>query len=166
MTFGLRQIWINLTTSITQIVAVLIVAVSGAGLAEVFLDGRRRAGASLLAQFITGQAALFQLILAAVALGAGILLAVLARRIDLARRSAQWTAMRAMGWTTADLRRAQRSESLAVAIPAVLIASAATWAGAHAIGTPALVSLVTVGAAAALLAALALLLVRRKATLQ
>ena len=164
LTFGLRQARIHLLTSITQVVAVLIVALAATGLAEVFLEGRRQAGASLLAQFTTGQAALFQLVLGAVALASGIILAVLARRVDLARRSPQWAALRAMGWTAADLRNAQRTEAATVAIPAILLATAATFGGAHLLGSVALVPLVIIGGAAAIVASLTLLFVRRKAT--
>jgi hypothetical protein len=166
VTFGLRQARIHLLTSVTQVIAVLIVALAAAGLAEVFLEGRRQAGSSLLAQFTTGQAALFQLVLGAVALASGIILAVLARRVDLARRSPQWGALRAMGWTARDLKRAQRTESATVAIPAILLAAAATYGGVLLLGLPAIVPLMVVGAAAAVVASLALLFVRRKATAQ
>jgi hypothetical protein len=165
-TFGLRQARIHLLTSITQVVAVLIVAVSAAGLAEVFLEGRQQAGASLLAQFTTGQAAVSQLVLAAVALAAGIILALLARRVDLARRASQWTAMRAMGWTSGDLLRAQRIEAIAVSAPAIVLAVAATWGGSLLVEAPALPALVTVGGIAAVMASLSLMFVRRKATPQ
>jgi hypothetical protein len=165
-TFGLWQARIHLLTSITQVVAVLIVAVSAAGLAEVFLEGRHQAGASLLAQFTTGQAAVSQLVLAAVALAAGIILALLARRVDLARRANQWTAMRAMGWTSGELLRAQRIEALAVSAPAIVLAVAATWGGSLLVEAPALPMLVTVGGIAAVIASLSLMFVRRKATPQ
>ena len=166
VTFGLRQARIHLLTSVTQIVAVLIVALAAAGLAEVFLSGRRQAGASLLAQFTTGQAALFQVVLGAVALAAGIILAVLARRVDLARRAPQWAALRAMGWTASELRSAQRTEAATVAIPAILLAAAATYGGAHLVGSVAILLLLITGAGAAIVASLTLLFIRRKATAQ
>lgn len=165
-TFGLRQARIHLLTSITQVVAVLIVALSTAGLADAFLEGRRQAGASLLAQFTTGQAALFQVVLGTVALASGIILAVLARRLDLARRSPQWAALRAMGWTAPELRSAQRMEAATVAIPAILLATAATYGGAQLLGSTATIPLLITGAGAAIVASLTLLFVRRKATAQ
>ncbi|MEO7122263.1 MAG: hypothetical protein ABI400_03925 [Lacisediminihabitans sp.] len=166
LTFGLRQARIHLITSITLVVAILIVALASAGLAEVFFEGRRRAGASLLAQFVTGQAALFQLVLGAVALASGIILAVLARRIDLARRSPQWAALRAMGWTASELRSAQRTEAATVAIPAILVAAAASFGGAHLLGSSATIPLLVTGVGAAVAASLVLLFVRRKALAQ
>jgi hypothetical protein len=161
--FGLVQAHIHLLNTITQIGAILIVTVAAAGLAEVFLDGRRQAGSSLLAQFTTGQAAFSQLVLAAVAFASGIILSLLARRADLTRRAPQWEAMRAMGWTARDLRRAQRAEALTVSVPAVVFGIAAVLGGAILIGAPATLVLVSVGAGAAISASLALLLVRRKA---
>jgi len=165
-TFGVWQARIHLLTTITQVVAVLIVALGSAGLAEVFLEGRRQAGASLLAQFTTGQAALFQLVLGTVALASGIILAVLARRVDLARRAPQWAALRAMGWTESELRTAQRTEAATVALPAIVFAAAATFGGALLLRSPAVVPLLVTGAGAAVLASLTLLFVRRKASAQ
>ena len=164
VTFGLRQARIHLLTSTTQVIAVLIVALASAGLAEVFLEGRREAGASLLAQFTTGQAGLFQLVLGSVALASGIALSVLARRVDLARHSPQWEALRAMGWTGSDVEKAQRTESASVAIPAILLSAAATYSGAALLGSPALIPLLAIGTSAAVVASLTLLLVRQKAT--
>ena len=165
-TFGVRQARIHLLTTVTQVVAVFIVALSCAGLADVFLEGRRQAGLSLLAQFTTGQAALFQLVLGVVALASGIILAVLARRVDLARRAPQWAALRAMGWTESELRIAQRTEAATVAAPAIVLAAAATYGGALLLGSPAIFPLLLTGAGAAVLASLTLLFVRRKATVQ
>jgi hypothetical protein len=164
LTFGLRQARIHLLTSVTQVIAALIVALAGAGLAEVFLEGRRQAGASLLAQFTTGQAALFQVVLGAVALASGIILAVLARRVDLARRSPQWAALRAMGWTAEDIRSAQRTEAATVAIPAIVLATAATFGGALLLGSASIIPLTAIGTGAAIVTSLVLLFVRRKAT--
>ncbi len=164
ITFGLRQAGIHSLTSITQVLAVLIVALSAAGLAEVFLEGQRHAGSSLLAQFTTGQAAALELVLAVVALTSGIILAVLARRVDLARRAPQWAAMRAMGWPSRDLRSSQRAEAVFIAIPAILLSAATAWTGCLLIGAVAPVALISVAGIAAVLTSLSLLLVRRKAT--
>jgi hypothetical protein len=162
-TFGLRQAYIHLLASVTQIIAVLLVALSTAGISDVFIEGRRQAGASLLAQFLSGQAALFQLILGSVALASGITLARLTRRIDLADRAPQWAAMRAMGWTSTQLQTVQRAETMTIAIPATLIAAAVSYIGALLLGSPAILPLVAVSVGAAIVASVTLLLVQRKA---
>jgi hypothetical protein len=97
---------------------------------------------------------------------AGIILAVLTRRIDLARRGPQWEAMRAMGWTSAMLARTQRAESLALAIPAVVLGAAASLLGAIAVHATSAPILAAAGGLAALLVSLAILLLRRKASAQ
>ena len=164
--FGLRQTRIHLLTSITEAIAILIVAIAAASMAELFVEGRRQAGGSLLAHFTTGQTQIFQLVLGAVALVSGIVIAVLARRVDLARRVPQWAALRAMGWTTPQLRTAQRTEATAVAIPAILLAATASFGGARLLNSPAPIALVLIGVGAAVAASLILLLVRGKATVQ
>jgi hypothetical protein len=163
-TFGLRQLRIHALTAATLLIATLVVALSAAGLVEVFLTGRTAAGASLLAQFTTGQAALPQIILGLTGLAAGVILAVLTRRIDLARRTPQWQAMRAMGWNSAALARSQRAESLALGIPAILISTAITYLGAIGAHMSAAPALAAAGGIAAALVSTTLLLLRRKAS--
>jgi hypothetical protein len=163
-TFGLRQLRIHALTAATLLVATLVVALSAAGLVEVFLTGRTAAGASLLAQFTTGQAALPQIILGLTGLAAGVILAILTRRIDLARRTPQWQAMRAMGWSSAALARSQRAESVALAVPAILLSTAITYIGAIAVHAGAVPVLAAAGTIAATLVSITLLLLRRKAS--
>jgi hypothetical protein len=165
-TFGLRQLRIHALTAITLLVATLVVAISTAGLVDVFLAGRTAAGVSLLAQFTTGQASVPQVVLGLTGLAAGIILAVLTRRIDLARRAPQWEAMRAMGWTSAMILRTQRAESVALAIPAVVLGAAVSLVGAVAVHAPSAPALAVAGGLAALLVSLAILLLRRKASAQ
>ena len=161
--FGARQGRIHSLTSSTHFLAILIVALSAAGLASVFFQGRMDAGSSLLGQFIVGQATLPQVALGLTGVAAGLILAVLGRRVDLARRSAQWAVMRAMGWTSGQLKLAQRTEALTIVVPAVLVSAAATWFGAAALAlaNPLLVTGVAIAAAA--LASLVVLFVGRKA---
>jgi hypothetical protein len=162
--FGLRQLRIHALTAVTLLAATLVVAVSAAGLVDVFLAGRSAAGVSLLARFTTGQAALPQIILGLTGLTAGIILAVLTRRIDLARRAPQWQAMRAMGWTSVMIARSQRAESLALAVPAIVISAATSLLGAIAVHATSAPILGLASGTAALLVSLALLLLRRKAS--
>ena len=163
-TFGLRQSIIHAIASSAHFTAIVIVAVAAAALTAVFLEGRRVAGSSLLAQFTTAQAALPQIVLGLSAITAGIALAVIGRRVDLARRASQWRVMRAMGWTERDLRRAQRTESGAVSIPAVVVAIAAAWVGASWLETSGPWAVAAAAAIAGVVAATVVLSVRRKAS--
>jgi hypothetical protein len=161
--FGIRQVRIHLFTTVTLLIANLVVAASAAGLVELFLSGRRAAGASLFAQFTTAQATLPQVVLGATGILAGVILAVLMRRIDLARRAPQWQAMRAMGWAEAELRSAQRIESGTMAIPALILALLACGYGAILLHVSPVWLYATVGGIASVLVSMAILFVRRKA---
>jgi len=161
--FGARQGRIHSLTSATHFLAILIVALSAAGLVSVFLQGRVDAGSSLLGQFAVGQATIPQLALGLTGIAAGLILAVLGRRVDLARRSAQWSVMRAMGWTSAQLRLAQRTEAATIVVPSVIVSGAATWFGAAALALANPLLVTGVSLAAALLASTVVLFVQRKA---
>jgi hypothetical protein len=162
--FGIRQTRIHLLTTTILFVANLIVAASAAGLLELFLTGRQMAGASLIGQFTTAQASIPQIVLGVTGLGAGVVLAVLTRRIDLARRTPSWEAMRAMGWTATDLRRAQRAEAVTGASPAFLLAVVLCGGGAFLLRVTPYWIYAVAGGAASLLTSIAILLVRRKAS--
>lgn len=161
--FGVRQGRIHSLTSSTHFLAILIVALSAAGLASVFLQGRANAGSSLLGQFAVGQATLSQIALGLTGVIAGLILAVLGRRVDLARRSTQWAVMRAMGWTSGQLKLAQRTEAVTIVVPAVLVSGVATWFGAGALDLAHPLLVTGVALAAAALASLVVLFVGRKA---
>ena len=152
ITFGIRQTRIHLFTTVVLLIANLIVAVSAAALVELFLSGRRAAGASLLAQFTTAQSAAPQIVLGVIGLVAGIALALLMRRMDLMRRAPQWRAMRAMGWTTPDLRAVQRVEALGGSIPALILAILVCGGGAILLHVTPLWLFTLIGAVASVLA--------------
>jgi hypothetical protein len=160
--FGARQSLIHVIASASHFAAIVIVAVSAAALTAVFLEGRRTAGTSLLGQFVVAQAAVPQIVLGLSAITAGIVLAVIGRRVDLARRASQWLAMRAMGWTGRDLRRAQRTESSMVWVPAVLVATAAAYFGANWLDASHPLVVAAAAAVTGVLAAIVVLSVRRK----
>ncbi|TBN56237.1 hypothetical protein EYE40_01845 [Glaciihabitans arcticus] len=162
--FGARQSVIHGVTTGTQAIALLVIGVSSAALTLVILDGRRGAGESVIARFLSDQAMISLFALGGTALAAGVILAVIARRIALARRGPQWEIMRAIGWTTTELRHAQRVETTAAAVPAVLLAGAATAAAAWFLYPADVIPLTAVATGSALLSAIAVTLVRRKAT--
>jgi len=164
MRFGARQSRIHLLTTMTHLLAILVVALSAAALTSVFLQGQTAAGNSLLAQFTIGQSVLPQLVLGLTGVVAGVILSVIGRRVDLARRSQQWAVMRTMGWGVRDIRSAQRAESITIVVPAVVLAGAIGWWGSSALSVadPAVVTAAT--AIAAALASTVVLFVGRKAT--
>lgn len=126
--FAVRQLGVHRVNVIVQVLATLVVGVAAAAVAVTVLEGRAAAGASALGVFAVDQALWAQLGLGLVALVAGIVLAVIARRIDLGRRRAQWTAMRAMGWSVGQVRGVQVIEGLMIGLPATGIAGALAWA--------------------------------------
>lgn len=119
--FGLRQPRIHPVPAAALILAIALVGVASASLLWVYLEGVREAGASLLAQFVAAQAAVPQLALALIGIASGIVLASLGRRLDLDARRAQWATLRGAGWTTRNIRLAQRAEALVTAIPAIVL---------------------------------------------
>lgn len=163
--FGANQTRIHGLTSATHFIAVLIVAVSAASIAHEFLQGRANAGNSLLSQFTVGQSALPQLALGSIGIVAGVTLSVLGRRQDLERRRGQWHVLRAMGWTTPHLQRAQRIEATTVVVPAVIVGTAATWAGVTVLSVPEPLVIAAVAFAAGALAGTIVLYVKGKAAL-
>jgi hypothetical protein len=124
---ALRQVTVHRLNAVVQLLATVVVAVAAAAVAVTLIEGRAAAGASALGVFAVDQAFIAQLVLGAVALIAGIVLAVIARRIDLGRRREQWATMRAMGWSAGQVRSVQVIEGLVIGIPAIAIAGALTW---------------------------------------
>ena len=156
MRFGMRQVRSHPLISVVQGLSLVIVALASAVLADLIVRGRQRAGVSLLAQFVSTQAAIAQLILALVSIVAGVALTLLVRRIVVARRREQSAVLRSMGWTSRDLRTAGVSELSLVAIPALLVATELASVGAGISGAPD--RGVLVAAAALSIAAVALVL--------
>lgn len=161
--FGANQSRIHLLTSSTHFIAVLIVAASAASIAHALLQGRANAGNSLLSQFTIGQSALPQLMLGAIGIAAGVAISVIGRRQDLERRREQWHILRAMGWTTPHLQRAQRIEATTVVVPAVIAGTAATWAGVTLLAIPDPLVIAAVAFAAGALAGTTVLYTKGKA---
>jgi hypothetical protein len=126
--FAVRQLGVHRVNVIVQVLATLVVGVAAAAVAVTVLEGRAAAGASALGVFAVDQALWAQLGLGLVALVAGIVLAVIARRIDLGRRRAQWATMRAMGWSAGQVRGVQVIEGLMIGLPATGIAGVLAWA--------------------------------------
>jgi hypothetical protein len=162
-TFGVRQASIHLVTTVTSIAAVTVVSVSAAALVDVVIESQRRAGASALARFAAAQASVPQFALGTVGLLAGIVLVVLARRIDLTRRAPQWSAMRSMGWTVRDLRSAQRAEAVVVSVPGIVLGAIVTAAGANFVGATSPLLLVATSLLAAVVVAASVLVVSGRA---
>ena len=150
--FALRQVSVHRVNVVVQLLATLVVAVAAAAVTVTVMEGRAAAGASALGLFAVDQALWAQLGLGVVALVAGIVLAVIARRIDLGRRREQWATMRAMGWSAGQVRAVQVIEGLLVGLPAIALAGALSWwyvreLAVHLLGTALPVAL---GAAAVL----------------
>jgi hypothetical protein len=91
------------------------------------LQGRSAAGDSALGDFAFGQEFVSQVGLGLLALAAGIVLAVIARRIGLARRREHWVAMSAMGFSGGQLRLVQLTEGLLGAAPSLVAAGVSVW---------------------------------------
>jgi hypothetical protein len=119
--FGRRQARTQVANSLSLGLAMLLITVAVAIGATVFVQGRELAGPSALGAVASARAWLPQGILAAATLGAGITLAVLSRRMGVDRRRDQWAAIRAMGWSTADVTRAHLAELAFSAVPGVLV---------------------------------------------
>lgn len=126
--FGLRQAVIHPVTTASHAAAILIIGVAAASLTQAVLESRTAAGSSNLAQLVTAQLLVPQLALGAVGVIGGFLLARIVRGMDLRRRGDQWATLRAAGWTSGQVGRAQRAEGLAIAVPALLITAAAVIA--------------------------------------
>ncbi|PRY68131.1 hypothetical protein B0I08_105296 [Glaciihabitans tibetensis] len=132
--FGVRQSFVHRLTSATHVLSILIVSLSAVGLVSAVTQSRSQAGESLLAGFLNDQQLVPQLALGGAGLGAGLVLARLGRRRDLALRSTQWATLRAAGWTTRNIALAQRTEGLTVVVPALVLAGLCTWAGVAMLG--------------------------------
>ncbi|WP_165314427.1 hypothetical protein [Agromyces protaetiae] len=160
--FGARQVPAHPLSTVVHVLAIVIVGITGAALVSVVLTGQAEAGRSGLALLTVGRLVAPQAALGAAGLGAGILLAFLTRRIDLANRADQWATLRAAGWTSGQLARSQRVEGVVIAAPATAVAAAATWFGAEALGLANPLALTIAAAVAAILTSLIAFSSRRK----
>lgn len=145
---ALRQVGVHRLNATVQLLATIVVAVAASVVTATLIEGRAVAGASALGIFAVDQAFIAQLALGAVALIAGIVLAVIARRIDLVGRRQQWTTMRAMGWSVGQVRTVQVIEGLLVGIPAVAIAGGLAWWYLHEVANELIAAALPVGLAA------------------
>ncbi len=162
--FGARQVLVHPVTSLTHVLAIVIVGLSTAALAAALLAGRAAAGRSSLAELVTDAQLVPQLALGGTGIVAGVLLARLTRRLDLTRRAEQWAVLRAAGWTSGQLGAAQRSEGLTLALPACALTAVLTWFGASGLDLDAPALYMGAALAAALVAALIVFSTRRKGT--
>lgn len=120
--FATRQLAVHRLNAIVQVLATIVVAVAAAAVTVTVIEGRAAAGSSALGGFAVDQALVAQLGLGLIALIAGVVLAVIARRIDLGRRREQWATMRSMGWSAGQVRVVQLIEGAIIGLPAVAIA--------------------------------------------
>jgi hypothetical protein len=162
--FSVKQLAAHRMSAVVQLLATVVVAVATSAIAVTVLDSQAAAGASAIGDFASDQGFISQVGLGLVALVAGIVLAVSARRMGLGRRHEQWAAMRAMGFSPGQLRTVQLTEGLLIGVPAVAIAGVAVWLFVGKIAIEFLESClpVAMGAAAALTVILVLTSWREK----
>ncbi|HWI30697.1 MAG TPA: hypothetical protein VNT50_04350 [Microbacterium sp.] len=160
--FGARQALVHPLTTLVHGLSIVIVGLSSTGLVAVVLSARADAGDSSLAALVSNSQLLPQVLLGGVGIAGGILLARLTRRLDLERRAAQWETLRAAGWSSGELARAQRAESLVIVVPSIVVLGVTAWFGATMLGLepPPLFAVVAVVAGA--VGALVALTTRRK----
>jgi hypothetical protein len=125
--FALRQLLVHRMNALVQFIATVVVAVAASAVTVTVMEGRTAVGPTILGSVAADQAMIAQLGLGVIALIAGIVLAVIARRIDLGRRREQWRAMHAMGWSAGGLRLVQVIEGTMIGIPSVAMAGAVAW---------------------------------------
>ncbi|WP_157157607.1 FtsX-like permease family protein [Diaminobutyricimonas sp. LJ205] len=125
--FAARQLVVHRTNAIVQFIATAVVAVAASAVTVTVIEGQAAVGPTILGAVAADQALIAQLALGAIALIAGVVLAVIARRIDLDRRSEQWRLMRAMGWSAGGVRGVQMIEGLMIGVPSVAAAGGLSW---------------------------------------
>ena len=121
LSFGARQARTSLANAVTLGLALTVVTTSVAVAVTVFVQGTDLAGPSSLGAVASGRSRIPQGVLAGASLAAGIVLAVLSRRMNLLRRREQWAGIRAMGWRSVDVRRAHFAELAVSAVPGLLV---------------------------------------------
>ncbi|QUW19833.1 hypothetical protein [Agrococcus sp. Marseille-Q4369] len=162
--FGIGQASLHPGHAITVALAIALIGLATAGAWLVVEQGIAAAGATLLANAATLQSIGVQALLAAIGVVSGVVLVVLARRLDARVRAGQWRALGAMGWSSRRIWAARAVELVTVAVPAIAIAAALGWFGAALVdgAEPRTVTLIAGGAAAAAL--LLLLALQRTAS--
>lgn len=158
--FGMGQARLHVGHALTVLTALVLIGLATAGAWTVVQQGIAAAGATELADASSAQALVVQGLLAAIGIVSGVVLVMLARRLDARLRAGQWRALDAMGWGSRRIWLARAVELVTVGVPAIAIAALIGWFGAP-LGDadPAAVALV---AAAAALVALVLLLVLQR----
>jgi hypothetical protein len=119
--FGFRQARVNLANSASLGLAMLFIVLGVAVAVTLVVQARAVAGPSELAALASARSWVPQGLLVGVSLGSGIALAVLSRRMGMDRRSEQWSAIRAMGWTRREVVRAHVAELAVSAAPGVIL---------------------------------------------
>lgn len=160
--FGTRLARTNLAGTIALSLAVLLIVLAAAIVVTLAVQGLQLGGPSELAALAAARAWIPQGVLVAVTLAAGVMLAVVSRRFGVGRRREQWAAIRAMGWTTRDVVRAQLAELTVGAIPGALLGVVLSAVIARAQAPDAVLPVILVGAGAAVLAVAVVLVTGRK----
>jgi hypothetical protein len=162
--FGIRQVGSHPFSTVTVALSNAVVALSAIGLVYTFLQGRQAGGGSLISQFVQSQAVIPEVVLGATGIFAGIVLSTLVRQTDFAQRSPEGEVLRAMGWTSTELRSAYRIESAVVAGVALILTLIACTGGAVALNLLPIAPYIILGACLSLLISLATMFRQRKAS--
>ncbi len=159
--FGIGQTRLHLGHALTVLIALVLIGVATAAAWTVVQQGIAAAGSTELADASSARALVVQAVLAAIGIVSGVVLVVLARRLDARLRASQWRALEAMGWGRRRIWSARATELITVGLPAIAVAALLGWVGAPLVAAadPPPSTLIA-GAAAA--AALLLLLVLQR----
>ncbi|WP_206448460.1 hypothetical protein [Agrococcus sp. KRD186] len=156
--FGIGQARLHLGHALTVLTALVLIGLATAGAWTVVQQGIAAAGRTELADASSAQALIVQALLAAIGIVSGVVLVVLARRLDARLRAGQWRALHAMGWGSRRIWGARAVELVTVGVPAILLAAVIAWFGAPLAGVedPMPIALAALAALLALLLLLAL----------
>jgi hypothetical protein len=159
--FGVGQARLHLGHALTVLTALVLIGLATAGAWTVVQQGIAAAGQTELADASSAQALIVQALLAAIGIVSGVVLVVLARRLDARLRAGQWRALHAMGWGSRRIWGARAIELVTVGVPAILLAALIAWFGAPLAGADDPLPIVLVAGLAALLALGLLLALQR-----
>ena len=159
--FGIGQARLHLGHALTVLVSLTLIGLATAGAYTVVLQGVAAAGQTDLGDASSAQAVIVQAALAVIGIVSGVVLVILARRLDARLRAGQWRALHAMGWSPRRIWRARATELVTVGIPAIVVAAAAAWFGAPLAPDASPFTLAVIAAAASALAVVILLLLQR-----
>lgn len=159
--FGIGQARLHVGHALTVLIALVLIGLASAGAWTVVQQGIVAAGATELAEASSAQALIVQALLAAIGIVSGVVLVVLARRLDARLRAGQWRALDAMGWGSIRIWLARAVELITVGVPAIAIAALVSWLGAPFAGVADPMPIALVAGLAALLALALLLTLQR-----